>query len=65
VKAKTALVIDASAFIDYEQVQSYLASGKAAAITFSDVWIVLDNRVVPLKTRATMSGQPLNLELSD
>jgi hypothetical protein len=51
VKAKTALVIDASAFIDYEQVQSYIASGKAAAITFSEVWIVLDNRAVCLKQR--------------
>jgi hypothetical protein len=48
-KPKTVLVIGASAFIDDEQVQSYIASQKAGAVTFSDVWIVLDSRAVLLK----------------
>ena len=48
-KAQTALVISGSSFIDDEQVQSYIASGKAAAITFSEAWIVFDERAVLLK----------------
>jgi hypothetical protein len=48
-KAQTALVISASSFIDDEQVQSYIASGKAAAITFSEAWIVFAERAVLLK----------------
>jgi len=50
-KSQTALVIGGSLFIDGEQVQSYIASGRAAAITFADVWIVFDNRAVLLKQR--------------
>jgi len=50
-KRQIALVIGGSLFIDGEQVQSYIASGKAAATTFSDVWIVFDNRAVLLKQR--------------
>jgi hypothetical protein len=48
-KPQTALVISGSSFIDDEQVQSYIASGKAAAITFLEVWIVFDERAVLLK----------------
>jgi hypothetical protein len=48
-KAQTALVISGSSFIDDEQVQNYIASGKAAAITFSEAWIVFDERAVLLK----------------
>ncbi len=43
-------------FIDDEQVQSYIASGKAAATTFSEVWIVFDNRRRSAHTKATMTG---------
>ena len=50
-KRQTALVIGGSLFIDDEQVQSYIASGKVAATTFSEVWIVFDDRAVLLKQR--------------
>jgi hypothetical protein len=50
-KRQTALVIGGSSFIEDEQVQSYIASGKAAAITFSEAWIVFDDRAVLLKQR--------------
>lgn len=50
-KPQTALVIGGSPFIDDEQVQSYIASGKAAASTFLEVWIVFDSRAVLLKQR--------------
>src|SRR5437016_2645068 len=50
-KRQTALVIGGSLFIDDEQVQSYISSGKVAATTFSEVWIVFDDRAVLLKQR--------------
>jgi hypothetical protein len=53
-KAQTALVIGGSSFIDDEQVQSYIASGKAAAITFSEAWIVYDGRAVLLKQKGAL-----------
>jgi hypothetical protein len=50
-KTQTALVIGGSPFIDDEQVESYIASGQAAALTFLEVWIVFNNRAIPLKQR--------------
>ena len=51
-KAQTALVIGGSSFIDYEQVDNYLASGNARDIRFREAWSVFENRVVPLKQNA-------------
>jgi hypothetical protein len=54
-KAQTALVIGGSSFIDDEQVQNYIASGKAPAITFLETWIVFDGRAVLLKQKEAFS----------
>lgn len=49
-KAKMTLVIGAAWLVDFEQVNSYIASGKASTIGFREAWIVIENRAYPLKT---------------
>jgi len=46
-KAKTALVVKCSAFIDPEQVAAYIATRPVSG--FKEAWIVVDGSAIPLK----------------